>query len=92
MKGEFDDTLKWPFRGSISYQLLDQANGTDHNTYTVSYDETVWDNFCGRVTEEKKYSSGRGALKFVAHTALEPNYLRNDTLLFQVYKVEIKEN
>ncbi len=85
MKGEFDDTLKWPFHGSISYQLLDQANGTDHTTVTIIYDETKID----RVTEGEISPGGLGVPKFVAHTALKPNYLCNNTLLFQVYKVEI---
>ncbi len=34
MRGEFDDSLKWPFRGVISYQLLDQVNANNHKTYT----------------------------------------------------------
>ncbi len=88
MKGEFDDTLKWPFRGSISYQLLDQANGTDHVAYTVIHDGTVENTGSGRVTEGKRELYGRGAW-LIAQSALEPKYLHNDTLLFQVYKVEI---
>ncbi len=39
MRGEFDDSLKWPFRGVISYQLLDQVNGEDHKTDTNTYDD-----------------------------------------------------
>ncbi len=37
MRGEFDDSLKWPFRGVISVQLLAQVNSKDHKTQTVTY-------------------------------------------------------
>ena len=89
MRGEFDDSLKWPFRGAISYQLLDQVNGKDNKTHTVPYDDTVPNECCTRVTEGERSLNGWGALKFIAHTELEPKYLRNDTLLFQIHKVEI---
>ena len=48
MRGEFDDSLKWPFRGAISVQLLDQVNGKDHETYTTP------NGSCARVTEGEK--------------------------------------
>ena len=88
MRGEFDDSLKWPFRGVISYQLLDQVNGENHKTKTTTYDDKVSDKHT-RVTEGER-SGGWGLRKFIAHTALEPKYLRNDTLLFQIHKVELK--
>ena len=39
MRGEFDNSLKWPFRGVILYQLLGQVNGEDHKTYKLPYDD-----------------------------------------------------
>ena len=30
MKGEFDDRLKWPFRGEITIQLVNQKEGGEH--------------------------------------------------------------
>ncbi len=89
MRGEFDDSLKWPFRGVISIELLDQVNGKDNKTYTNIYDNKVPNRTCARVTKGER-SVGRGYSKFIAHTKLEPNYLRNDTLLFQIHKVELK--
>ena len=85
MRGEFDDSLKWPFRGVISYQLLDLVNGKDHKTFTLTYDDEVPNKNCGRVTEGER-SGGWGQHEFIAHTELEPKYLRNDTLFFQIHK------
>ena len=88
MKGEFDDTLKWPFRGSILFQLLDEVNGEDHVSHTVPYDDKVSG---ARITEGGRAPHGHGVNNFIAHSALRPTYLHNDTLFFQVYKVEIKK-
>ena len=89
LKGEFDHSLKCPFRGVISFRLLDQLEGEDHKTYTCTYDETGVDKFCNRVTESERAVCGLGYGKVIAHTELEPKYLRNDTLLFQIHKVEL---
>ena len=90
MRGEFDDSLKWPFHGVISYQLLDQVNGKDHKQGTSIYDDNTPNGYCTRVIEGERGMSGKGSSAFVTHTELEPKYLRNDTLLFQIYKVELK--
>ncbi len=90
MRGKFDDSLKWPFRGTISVQLLDQVNGRDHSTRTLHYDDKVPDTSCDKVTEGERSAQGWGYPKWIAHTELEPKYLRNDTLLFQIQKVELK--
>ncbi len=89
MRGEFDDSLKWPFRGAISYQLLDQVDGKDHKTGTFTCDDNTPNERCTILTELER-SWGQGHLIFIAHTKLEPKYLRNDTLLFQIHKVELK--
>ncbi len=89
MRGEFDNSLKWPFRGVISYQLLDQVIGKDHKTGTNTYDDKVPNTYCTRVTEGER-GLGWGHSKFIAHTELKPKYLRNDTLLFQIHEVELK--
>ncbi len=89
MRGEFDDSLKWPFRGAISYQLLDQVNRKDHKTHTLTYDVTTLNEYCTIVTELER-SWEWGIYRFIAHTELEPKYLRNDILLFQIHKVELK--
>ncbi len=89
-RGEFDNSLKWPFRGVISFHLLDQVNGKDHKTNTLTYDDKTPNTCCTRVTEGERSAQGWGKPNFIAHTELEPKYLRNDTLLFQIHKVELK--
>ena len=88
MRGEFDDSLKWPFRGDISFRLLDQLEDKDHITETNKY--TVNTNYCSRVTG-KQMGRGYGRGMFIAHTELKPKYLRNDTLLFQIHQVDLHQ-
>ena len=88
MKGEFDDCLKWPFRGVIAFQLLDQVTGEDHRAYEVIYDDSKQDKYCNRVTSGER-SGGWGKARFIAHSELEPKYIQKDTLFFQIRKVEL---
>ena len=36
----FGDSLTWPFRGAIQFQLLDQT-GNNHKTHLCMYDDSV---------------------------------------------------
>ncbi len=39
MRGKFDSTLKWPFRGNITIQLLNQQGNNGHHAETVNFDK-----------------------------------------------------
>ena len=89
MRGEFDDFLQWPFRGTISLRLLDQLNGVDHKVFSAIYDDTREINICNRVLYGERAVKGFGSTLFIEHPELEPKYLRNNTLMFQVHSGEI---
>ena len=84
MRGEFDDSLKWPFSGVISFRLLDQVKGEDHKTHSLTYDDTVEDQYCGRAIYRERPKRGWGQSQFISHSQLNPKYLRKDTLQFQI--------
>ena len=87
MRGEFDDSLKWPFRGSITILLVDQERGRNHIIKVVRFDH---DNIgCARVMEEEFNSSGRGIAKVITLSILHPEYLRNDCIKLHVPKIEL---
>ena len=50
MRGEFDDQLKWPFRGIITVMLVDQEGGEDHWTQEVHITKRTPDEVADRVT------------------------------------------
>lgn len=86
MKGHYDDHLKWPFRGSVTVQLVDQAHSLDHVTQTVAFHQNVNQEFSGRVIEGE-VSGGWGILKFVSLKELVPKYIQNDSLQIRVDKI-----
>ena len=83
MRGEFDDSLTWPFRGAIQFQLLDQT-GNNHKTHLCTYDDSVEMKNCERVQYGERANSGWGAPMLIAHSSLKPRFLHRDRLLFQI--------
>ena len=43
MRGPFDDHLKWPFRGEITIQIVNQAGDRDHIEMTIHYNDKTQD-------------------------------------------------
>jgi len=88
--GEHDSILKWPFRHTVSFTLLDQ-NG--ERTQAVNVLESflpdpTWENFSRPTTQtpnQKKEQLGFGFPKFVTHEMLgRRNYVKDDTLFLKI--------
>ena len=46
MRGEHDDKLKWPFRGTITFQLVNQKRDQEHAEGTINFgDRAVADGY-----------------------------------------------
>ena len=78
MRGEFDDQLKWPFRGNISIRLVNQEEDKDNIVKIVKFTESVPQIYCQRVTTDEP-SPGHGHRQFLPLTRLQPKYLKNDS-------------
>ena len=93
MQGEFDNYLKWPFRGVITIQILNQLEDKEHYEQIIEFSGGVSDDCVGRKTKALP-SIGRARIKFISHAELKYNrakncqYLHNDCLCFRVTKVE----
>ena len=94
MKGPFDDYLKWPFRGEITIQIVNQDGDHDHIGMAIPYDDDTPDQCTGRVTDKER-ANGWGKQQFLAHTALGYNgerktqYLKDDIIIVRVVRVKI---
>ena len=93
MKGQFDDHLKWPFRGEITIQIVNQDGDHDHVEETIHCTAMVQDGIAGRVTGKPMEL---GVLIFIApHTDLGYNgtrktqYLEDDIIIVRVVRVRI---
>ena len=91
MKGEYDDDIEFPFKGTITFELLNQLK--DENHYKKSYTFKGTENASKRVTgqERPRAGSGCGVSGFIPHSKLGFNaanncqYLKDDCLVFRIY-------
>ena len=58
MKGPFDDHLKWPLRGKITIQIVNQDGDHDHVEMTIPYNDKTADDTAGRVTDKERAKGG----------------------------------
>ena len=90
LPGEYDAGLKWPFRGTVVVQLLNQLSDDNHHDYVFDYSQAK-DKESQRVTSGKRSDCRFPSTPNVLLTALEYNsfkkcqYLKNDCLKFNVF-------
>ena len=94
MKGLYDDHLKWPFRGNITIQIVNQARDHDHIEDAIPYNDKTPGVYTGKVTRRER-SLGWGKPQFLPHSDLEYNaakktqYLKDNHFIVRVVKVEL---
>ena len=94
MRGTFDSLLKWPFRGDVVIQIVDQA-GKKHHDLAIEYNYYTPDSYARRVIDRER-TDGWGSHAFLPHTSLGYNiatnaeYLQADSLRIGITKVRIK--
>ena len=94
MKGEYDESLKWPFNSEITLQLLNWREDKGHVEKTIDHYNAPLE-YRTRVTLEDKAPGGQGKPDFISHSDLEYNanynteYINNDKLCFVISKIII---
>ena len=81
MKGEYDDQLEWPYRGSILIQLLDQEDTKKYVIRLLSFNNAP-NGSSSRVTDYNR-NNGWGFSPFITNAELT-KYIKNDSLRFKV--------
>ena len=91
LRGDNDDNLKWPFKGTIKVSLLNQLEDGQHHTMRLwPPDCDIPKDASGRVTEGERAVSGFGKPQFISHQDLsypadkKCQYLKDNTLFFRV--------
>ena len=96
MRGPFDADLKWPFRGDVTIQIVNQAGEDNHQEEVIHYTDQTPDSSAGRVTDKER-SHGWGKYQFLPHSSLgnsaasNTQYLRGDSLRIRISKVKLKD-
>ncbi len=87
IKGDNDDSLSWPFTGTVTIELLNQLEDKNHHKVTLTY--LAEGGVSQRVVDDE-IGGGWGRPHFIFHTDLDYNvdentqYLKDDTLVFRV--------
>ena len=95
MKGPYDDKLEqsghWPLRGTLTIELLNQLNDSDHYRSSVKSDPSESVN---RVMDNNGVAIINFVPQFISHDILfqHNGYLRNDLLNFQVSYLANKDD
>ena len=99
MRGEYDDNLKWPFKGEVRVQLLNQRGDQGHfERALLKLTHYSIDGFDQKITArvvERERGKGWGYPEFIAHSDLACNpatdcqYLMNDCLKFRITRIEL---
>ena len=87
MRGEFDDILKWPFRGDVTIQL--KKNAPSHYQLMLSFDDNTPNERMCKPTKERNLGWGYG--EYLSHADLYAGgYLKDDKLVFCVSDIVVK--
>ncbi len=87
MKGDNDDSLSWPFTGTVTIELLNQLEDNNHRKVTITFTADLANS--QRVVDGER-GGGRGYPKYISHADLDydaeenTQYLKDDTLVFKV--------
>lgn len=96
LKGEYDDFLTWPFRGSITVEVRNLLRNSHNHVKTIAFDPRS-SNSGARVEEEYFSPNLFGYWNFMALSVLFPSYsvfptfqyIQNESLKIDVSKVKI---
>ena len=95
LPGEYDSNLKWPFRGTVKIQVLNERQDTNHFESCVEFDEDTPLINSAQVTDGDK-STGWGNALFLPHSrlahdpAIDCELLRYDRLRFVVREINME--
>ncbi len=94
MKGDNDDSLSWPFTGTVTVELLNQLEDKNHLKETIPFTE---DDECSQRVVDCERGLGLGRPKFISHADLahkpltNTQYLKDDTLVFRLVSVQVPD-
>ena len=95
MKGENDDCLGWPFKGSVTVKLLNWIEDKNHFEHSLSTTSAADPQSFSRVTHGVRAPGEMYQRHFIAHRELDFNgekkthYVMEDVLCFEISSVEV---
>lgn len=96
MAGPFDDTLKWPFKGSVTVQIVNQLSECNHYEKTLQFSDKTYQN--NRIKPGNGVNITSGVRPFIYHKRLRyehsmggklTHYLKDGSLYIRVTKIDL---
>ena len=95
LKGDHDDTIRWPFTGDIVIEILNWKGDHSHHRKVLQFNDDSTDDSRNRVYEADIAPKGWGNGKVVPHSILFPRYasdteyLEDDCMCIRLYDVAV---
>ena len=94
MRGEYDDSLVWPFYGDVTVQLVNLISDKNHQESTFTFggmlsifDRRPLNTSCDRVTSGERAMIGCRKKVFYLQASKNIMYIKDDCVKFRVTKV-----
>lgn len=96
MAGPFDDTLKWPFKGSVTVQIVNQLSECNHYEKTLQFSDKTYQNNIIKPGDGVNITSG--IRPFIYHKRLryehsmggrQTHYLQDGSLHIRVTRIDL---
>ena len=95
MKGEYDDSLSWPFYADIVIDILNWRGDHSHHREILHFSNHTYADVCARVYHDGLAHIGRGNNKVISLSELFPKYplstkyLEDDCMRIRIYDVAV---
>ena len=93
IQGEYDDTLMWPYTGTVTYEIINWKEDSNHVKMLFDFSEKVAiATGCGSKPTVKNSNIGRGHHQALSHNELygsNSQYINNDILYIRVSSITV---
>ena len=90
IQGEYDDTLTWPYTGTVTYEIINWKDDRDHVKMSEDFSEAGA--HCRNQPTGEDSNTGRGHPKALSHNELygsNSQYVNNDILCIRVSSITV---
>ena len=93
IQGEYDDTLTWPYTGTVTFEIINWKDDRDHIKRRVDYSqESIIADGCGNKPTGEENDNSWGYSKALSHNKLygsNSQYVNNDILCIRVSSITV---
>ena len=93
IQGEYDDTLTWPYTGTVTFEIINWKEDSNHVKMPVDFSEKVAvASGCGKQPKGENSNTGWGHPQVLSHNELygsNSQYINNDILYIRVSSITL---